>query len=84
MKVPFAASAITAVLAISPASAATMPCTGPNIAKFVAGIDTMPEGPRKMAMVKEIGTANTAMSNGDLRSACRSYIRAQKMAPSRS
>ena len=79
MKVLFAASAITAVLAISPASAAMMACTGENIAKSVAAVDTMPDGPRKMAMLKEMGVANTAMSNGDMRAACKSFIRAQKM-----
>ena len=50
-----------------------------RIAKSVAAVDTMPDGPRKMAMIKEIGTANTAMSNGDMRSACKSFIRAQQM-----
>jgi hypothetical protein len=39
----------------------------------------MPEGPAKAAMMKEIGMANTAMSNGDMRSACKSFIRAQKI-----
>jgi hypothetical protein len=39
----------------------------------------MPGGPGKMAIMKEMGTANTAMSKGDMRGACRSYIRAQKM-----
>jgi hypothetical protein len=32
-----------------------------------------------MAMMKEIGAANTAMSKGDMRSACKSYMRAQNM-----
>ena len=79
MKVLFSASIVTAVLAISPASAAMMACTSENIAKSVAAVDTMPDGPRKMAMLKEIGMANTAMSNGDMRSACKSFIRTQKM-----
>ena len=39
----------------------------------------MPKGPAKAAVMKEIGMANTAMSNGDMRSACKSFIRAQKM-----
>ena len=79
MKILFAASAITAVLAMSPASAAMMACTSENIAKHVSTVSAMPEGPSKMAMMREIGAANTAMSKGDMRSACRSYIRAQKM-----
>jgi hypothetical protein len=78
MKILFAASAITAVLAISPASAAMMACASGNIAKSVAAVDTMPDGPRKMAMIREIGLANAAMSKGDMRAACQSYIRAQK------
>jgi hypothetical protein len=38
----------------------------------------MPEGPGKRAMMKEMGNANTAMSNGDMRGACKSCMRAQK------
>jgi hypothetical protein len=47
MKVLLAASAITAVLAISPASAAIMACTSGNMAKSVAAGDAMPESPGK-------------------------------------
>jgi hypothetical protein len=79
MKVLFAASAITAVLAISPASAAMMACTSENMAKSVAAGDAMQESPVNRAMMKELGDANTAMSNGDMRAACKSYMRAQKM-----
>jgi len=79
MKVLFAASAITAVLTISPASAAMMACTGENIGKSVTVGDAMPDSPGKRAMMKELGNANTAMSNGDMRAACKSYMRAQKM-----
>ena len=61
MKILFAASAITAVLAISPASAAMMACTSENMAKSVAAGDAMQEGPVKRAMLKELGDANTAM-----------------------
>jgi hypothetical protein len=79
MKCLFATATIAIALAISPASAAMMACTGENIGKSVAAADAMPGGPGKMAMMKEMGMANTAMSKGDMRSACRSYIRAQKM-----
>jgi hypothetical protein len=79
MKILFAASAITAVLAMSPASAAMMACTSENMAKSVAAGDAMQEGPVKRAMLKEMSDANTAMSNGNMRGACKSYIRAQKM-----
>jgi hypothetical protein len=84
MKILFAASTITAVLAISPASAAMMACTGENIGKSVAAGDVMQESPVKRAMMKELGDANTAMSNGDMRGACKSYIRAQKMGSKKS
>jgi hypothetical protein len=84
MKILFAAATITAVLAISPASAAMMACTSENMAKSVAAGSAMPEGPDKMAMMKEMGMANTAMSKGDMRGACKSYMRAQKMGSNKS
>jgi hypothetical protein len=84
MKILFAAATITAVLAISPASAAMMACTSENIAKSVAAGGAMPEGPGKMEMMKEMGAANTAMSKGDMRGACKSYMRAQKMGSKKS
>jgi hypothetical protein len=77
-------SAITAVLAMSPASAAMMACTSENMAKSVAAGDAMQEGPVKRAMLKELGDANTAMSKGDMRGACKSYMRAQKMGSTKS
>jgi hypothetical protein len=46
-------AAAFAAFVFSPASAKMMPCTGENIAKITASIDTMPETPRKMAMIKE-------------------------------
>jgi hypothetical protein len=45
----------------------------------VAAGDAMPDSPGKRVMLKELADANTAMSNGDVRGACKSYIRAQKM-----
>jgi hypothetical protein len=84
MKVLFAASAITTVLAISPASAAMMACTSENMAKSVTDIAAMPDGPGKMAMMQEMGMANSAMSKGDMRGACKSYMRLQKMGSKRS
>jgi hypothetical protein len=56
-----------------------MACTSGNIAKSVAAVDTMPDGPRKMAMMKGTGMANAAMSKGDMRAACKSHIRGQKI-----
>ncbi len=84
MKVLLAALTITTVLAISPASAAMMACTSENMAKSVTAISAMPDGPGKMAMMKEMGMANTAVSKGDMRGACKSYMRAQKMGSKKS
>ncbi len=84
MKIMFAAVTITAALAISPASAKMMACTGENMAKSVTAGGAMPDGPGKMAMMKEMGMANTAMSKGDMRGACKSYMRAQKMGSKKS
>ena len=64
---------------IRPASAAMMACTSENLAKHVTTVSAMRESPSKMAMMKEMGAANTAVSKGDMRGACKSYMRAQKM-----
>jgi hypothetical protein len=45
--------------------------------KSYADAHGMPDSPQKMAMMREIVTVNTAMSKGDMRGACRSYMRAQ-------
>jgi hypothetical protein len=37
------------------------------------------ESPGKAAMMKEMGAANAAMAKGDMRGACKSYMRAQQM-----
>ena len=75
--------AVTTLLAPSigaaPASAAMMTCTSENMAKSVTAATAMPESPEKMAMMKEMGAANAAMSKGDMKGACQSYLRAQKM-----
>jgi hypothetical protein len=79
MKLLVTAMTITAVLAVSPASAKTMACTSENMAKLITSSNAMPDSPGKFAMMKEMGAANTAMSKGDMRGACKSYMRAQKM-----
>jgi hypothetical protein len=66
--------------AVAPASAKSMACTGENMAKTTSSMNTMPEGPGKMAMAKEMGKANTEMSKGNMRGACAAYMKAQKMA----
>lgn len=79
MKMMTAVAAVfVAALATSPASAKMMACSGENMAKSVAAGATMQDGPAKMAMMKEVGMANTQMSKGDMRGACKSYARAQK------
>jgi hypothetical protein len=80
---------ITTALAISPASAQKASaqktgCTSENMAKLVASGNAMPDSPGKFAMMKEMGAANTAMSKGDMRSACKSYMRAQQMSGQKS
>ena len=72
-----AAFALAALFAITPATAKVLGCTNENMQKSYAGAHGMPDSPQKMAMMREIVTVNTAMSKGDMRSACRSYIRAQ-------
>ena len=74
---------LTAVLlstvTLTPASAKMMSCTGENMAKSQAAMAGMPDTPGKMAMAKEIGLANTDISKGNMRGACRHYMNAQKM-----
>jgi hypothetical protein len=83
MKSVFIAIAIAATLTGSAASAKMMACTSENMAKSVTASGGMPEGPGKAAMMKEMGAANTAMSKGDMRGACKSYMRAQKVGASK-
>ena len=79
MRILIAAAAL-AVLAVSPASAAMMKCSGDNMMKSTNMMMTMPDSPGKMAANKEMGMANTDMSNGKMGSACRHYMKAQKSA----
>jgi hypothetical protein len=78
-KLFFAVVISTVALAVGPASAAMMSCTKDNMAKSVTMGGAMADGANKDAMMKEMGMANTAMSKGDMRGACKSYMRAQKM-----
>ena len=49
------------------------------MAKLVTSSNAMPDTPSKAAMMREMGAANAAMAKGDMRGACRSYMRAQQM-----
>lgn len=80
MKLPLVtAVTITTALAVGPASAQKMACSSENMAKLVTSSNGMPDSPGKMAMMKEMGAANAAMAKGDMRNACKSYMRAQQM-----
>jgi len=78
-------AAASLALAFTPAYAKTKPkatasaCSGENMAKTTAGLQTMPYGPGRMAMEKEMGKVNTEMSKGNMRAACASYMKVQKM-----
>jgi hypothetical protein len=85
MKYAFATAGLAAaVLAVSPASAAKMNCSGDNMTKTSAAMMTMPYGPNRMAMDKEMGMANTEMSKGNMKGACSHYMKAQKMSAMKS
>ena len=90
MKLLVTAITVATALAISPASAQkasaqkTTACTSENMAKLVASGNAMPDSPGKFAMMKEMGAANAAMSKGDMRSACKSYMRAQQISGQKS
>ena len=74
------AVAVVSAFAISPASAAMMKCTSDNMMKSTSSITMMPDSSGKMAAYKEMGMANTAMSQGKMGSACGHYMKAQKAA----
>ncbi len=80
MKV-FIIAAMASALAFTPASAKTKAnaCSGENMAKTSAAMATMPDSPGKFAMAKEMGKVNTEMSKGNMRAACASYVKVQKM-----
>ena len=72
-------AALFSALALTPASAKMMACTGENMAKSMTAMAGMPEGPGRMALNKEVAMANTEMSKGNMRGACKHYMNAQKM-----
>jgi hypothetical protein len=72
-------AAMFSALALSPASAKMMSCSGENMAKTGMMMDKMMDGPGKMGMSKEMGMANMDMSKGNMRGACMHYMKAQKM-----
>ena len=78
MKTLLTAAAFVA-LALSPASAKMMACTGANMGATIMSVGAMPDSPKKMGMNKELAMANTDMSNGKMGGACKHYAKAQMM-----
>ena len=72
MKKILITTAMFSVLALTPASAKMMACTGDNMAKSNTMMMGMADGPGKMGM-------NRDMSKGNMRGACMHYMKAQKM-----
>ena len=66
-------------LALSPASGKNVACTGENFARMTDRMATMPRGPKKMAIMREIAAINTGLSNGDLSGACKHYVVARNI-----
>ena len=64
---------------LSPASAKMMACRGENLAKMTDHLATMPQTPKRTAMMREIAMVNTGMSNGNMRGACMHYMIAQRI-----
>jgi hypothetical protein len=79
MKTILITAAMFSALALTPASAKMMACTGDNMAKSGTMMMGMADGPTKMGMGKEMGMANAEMSKGNMRGACMHYMKAQKM-----
>ena len=78
MKILLSAVLLSA-LAASPAFAAKMqPCTGEAMGKSMTAMGTV-DSPGKQAMAKEMASANAEMSKGNMRGACKHYMKAQKM-----
>lgn len=71
-------SAAALLMLSATASAAPMKCTSENMAKTNTMMQTMPDGPNKMAMGKDMGMANMEMSKGNMKGACKHYMNAQK------
>ena len=77
--IKYLVSAALLVTFAAPASAGMMKCSSENMAKSATMMQTMPDGPGKMGMGKEMGMANMDMSKGNMRGACMHYMKAQKM-----
>jgi|APCry1669190731_1035312.scaffolds.fasta_scaffold07287_6 hypothetical protein len=81
MKIGIFAATMVAVstLAFGPASAKMMGCSSQGLAKTEAAVEGSADGPQKVMMQKEIGQANTDLSNGNMRGCAMHMGRAEKM-----
>jgi hypothetical protein len=77
-------AAVFSALALTPASAKMMACSGENMAKSNMMLAGMADGPAKMGMGKEMNMANMEMGKGNMRGACMHYMKAQKMSTMKS
>ena len=76
----FAATMVAAsALAFGPASAKMMGCSSQGLTKTEAAVEGSADGPQKVMMQKEIGQANTDLSNGNVRGCAMHMGRAEKM-----
>jgi hypothetical protein len=66
-------AAAFAALSLSHASARTFTCSGENFAKMMEHMSTMPYGPKRMAMSREMAAINTDLSSGNESGACTHY-----------
>jgi hypothetical protein len=80
MKAILITAAVFSALALSPASAMMMKCTSENMLKTTTMMNSMQDGPGKVAMGKEMAMANGEMSKGNMRDGCMHYMKAQKAA----
>jgi len=71
-------AAAFAALALSPASAAKMECSSANMAKLVVAMGGQ-DTPAKIATRKSMSLANSDMSKGNMRGACKHYFNAEKL-----
>lgn len=76
----FLAAVAFAALVVSPASAQVqvLRCTTDNMAKLMLSMGNV-DSPAKFEEAREMSLANTDMSNGNMRSACMHYMRAQRI-----
>jgi hypothetical protein len=72
-------AAMFSALALTPASAKMMACTGDNMNKTSTMMGGMADGPGKTGMMKEMNMAGMDMGKGNMRGACMHYMKAQKM-----